>query len=108
MQDVQIAAQDQAELDRTPLPLRGDTILGVCEAIGEDFGFHPNWLRVAFAAAIYVNPIAVIATYLALGLVVAVSRFLFPKAKASAPTPLEQRPTAEDANAEDRSLPLAA
>ena len=30
---------------QTPLPLRNDTILGVCEAIGQDFGFNPLWLR---------------------------------------------------------------
>ena len=26
----------------TNLMLRNDTILGVCEAIGQDFGFNPN------------------------------------------------------------------
>lgn len=60
------------------IALRNDTILGVCQALGEDFGFNPNWLRIAFAAAIYWNPALVIGAYLALGLVVAATRYLVP------------------------------
>ena len=60
------------------LLLRNDTILGVCEAIGRDFGINPNWLRVAFCAPIYWNPMLVIGAYLGLGVIVAVSRFAFP------------------------------
>ena len=60
------------------LMLRNDTILGVCEALGQDFGINPNWLRVAFCAPIYWNPLAIIGAYLALGLVVAATRFAFP------------------------------
>ena len=40
----------------TPLPLRNDTILGVCEAIGQDFGFNPLWLRLAFIAPLFFAP----------------------------------------------------
>ena len=36
---------------QTALPFRSDTMLGVCQALGEDFGFHPNILRIAFASA---------------------------------------------------------
>ena len=57
---------------------RPDTLLGVCQAIGEDFGFNPNFLRVAFALPLFLQPVAVIATYLGLGVVVAASRFAFP------------------------------
>jgi phage shock protein PspC (stress-responsive transcriptional regulator) len=71
-----------AEKERTPLPLRSDTFLGVCEAIGEDLGINPNWIRVLFAPVILINPVAAIGGYLALGAVVAGSRWLFPaKAK---------------------------
>jgi hypothetical protein len=42
--------------NQTNLMLRNDTILGVCEAIGQDFGINPNWLRVAFCVPIYWNP----------------------------------------------------
>ena len=62
----------------TNLVLRNDTILGVCEAIGQDFGFNPNWLRLAFCAPIYWNPGLVIGVYLGLGLLVAASRYAFP------------------------------
>lgn len=62
------------------LPLRHDTFLGVCEAIGEDFGFNPNWLRVAFAPFILISPLLTLGAYLALGLLVMLSRKLFPVA----------------------------
>ena len=57
---------------------RNDTILGVCEAIGQDFGFHPNWLRVTLASLVYFAPVAVIGGYVALGAVVAISRWVAP------------------------------
>lgn len=73
-----------AENDRTPLPLRGDTFLGVFEAIGQDLGISPNWLRVPFAALILWNPMAIIGAYLALGAIVAAARWYFPRQKAAA------------------------
>ena len=63
---------------KTNLMLRNDTILGVCEAIGQDFGFNPNWLRIAFCAPIYWNPALVVGVYLGLGVLVAVTRFAAP------------------------------
>jgi phage shock protein PspC (stress-responsive transcriptional regulator) len=41
-----------AQENQVALPLRSHTILGVCEAIGEDFGFNPVFLRVPFAATV--------------------------------------------------------
>ena len=67
-----------AEQERTALPLRSDTFLGVCEAIGQDLGINPNWIRVVFAPLILINPVAAIGAYLGLGGVVAVARWLFP------------------------------
>lgn len=67
----------------TPLPLRSDTILGVCEAIGQDFGFNPLWLRLAFVGSIFYAPMAGIAAYLGLGLLVAASRYFAPNKPAS-------------------------
>lgn len=85
MQDQSSHDQSQAEPDtQTNLFLRGDTILGACEGIGQDFGFNPNWLRVVFAGSFYWNPAAVIGAYVALALVVAMSRLLFPARPASA------------------------
>ena len=66
----------------TNLMLRNDTILGVCEAIGRDFGFNPNWLRVAFCVPMFWNPMLVMASYLGLGLVVAATRLIFPDRRA--------------------------
>lgn len=65
--------------NQVALPLRNHTILGVCEAIGEDFGFNPVFLRVPFAAMVLWSPMIAFGSYLALGLVVLASRLLFPK-----------------------------
>lgn len=61
-----------------PLPLRSHNILGVCEALGEDFGFNPIWLRVPLAASVLVSPLYAVLGYFALGLVVLASRLVFP------------------------------
>jgi phage shock protein PspC (stress-responsive transcriptional regulator) len=71
----------EAQETQVALPLRSHTILGVCEAIGEDFGFNPIFLRVPFAASVLWSPTLAIAAYFALGAVVLASRLLFPKAK---------------------------
>ena len=70
-----------AHEDHAPLPLRSHTILGVCEGIGEDFGFNPVWLRVPFAATVLLSPTMAVAAYLTLGAVVLLARLLFPKPK---------------------------
>ena len=76
-------AQDQSnEQNYVALPMRAHTILGVCEAIGEDFGFNPVLLRIPFAASVLVSPMWAIATYFALGGIVLLSRLVFPRPKA--------------------------
>lgn len=106
------ATSEAGDEPRDNLFLRGDTILGVCEGLGQDFGFHPNWLRAVFALTFYWSPAGVIGAYLALGLLVAISRLLFP-ARRTAPSPqvLDAAPHAgssgRDHN-EQESLPLAA
>jgi phage shock protein PspC (stress-responsive transcriptional regulator) len=74
------AGQYENDDSHTPLPLRRDTFLGVFEAIGQDLGINPNWLRVPFAALILWNPEVIVGLYLALGLVVAATRWFFPAA----------------------------
>jgi len=69
----------EAQENQVALPLRSHTILGVCEAIGEDFGFNPTFLRIPFAASVLYSPVLAIGTYFALGLVVLASRLIFPK-----------------------------
>ena len=73
----------EAHENQVALPLRSHTILGVCEALGEDFGFNPVFLRIPLAASVIWNPMIAFGTYFALGAVVLVSRLLFPKAKTS-------------------------
>lgn len=73
-----MSAQD----NQVPLPLRSHTIFGVCEAIGEDFGFNPVFLRIPLAAMVVVNPLWAIGAYFALGAVVFLSRLLFPMPRA--------------------------
>jgi phage shock protein C len=68
----------------TALPLRDHTILGVCEAIGEDFGFNPTYLRVPLAACVLVSLKYAVVAYFALGLVVLASRLIFPQPKIAA------------------------
>ncbi len=58
-----------------------DNLLGICNALGEDFGFNPLWLRLALGCAFVIQPVGVILGYIALGLVVLVSRLAFPNAK---------------------------
>jgi phage shock protein PspC (stress-responsive transcriptional regulator) len=67
--------------NQVALPLRSHTILGVCEAIGEDFGFNPIFLRIPLAASVIWNPAIALGTYFGLGVIVLASRLLFPKAK---------------------------
>jgi phage shock protein PspC (stress-responsive transcriptional regulator) len=79
-----------AQENQVALPLRNHTILGVCEAIGEDFGFNPVFLRIPLAASVIWNPLVAIGTYFALGAVVLASRLLFPAMSAKAPVVTEQ------------------
>ena len=80
---------------------RPHTVLGVCEAIGEDFGFNPLYLRIAFATGLFFSPMWVIASYLGLGLIVAVSRWI-------SPVPTATPARAIEIEEEDEPLKLAA
>jgi phage shock protein C len=97
----------EAQDKQAALPLRSHTILGVCEAIGEDFGFNPTLLRVPFAATVLYSPLWAIVGYLALGVIVFGSRLLFPKAKPAA-TNVEAPVTVASAANEQRELAKAA
>lgn len=65
------------------LPMRDHTVLGVCEGLGEDFGFNPLFLRVAFAACLIWQPVYDIGAYFALGLIVLAARLLVPTRRAT-------------------------
>lgn len=80
-----------------PLPLRSYTLLGVCEAIGEDFGFNANYLRVPLGAIVVFNIWAAIGAYMLLGIVVLASRLLFPsRATGAAAVPSAPEPANRD------------
>lgn len=57
---------------------RDDTLFGVCEALGEDLGFRPNYLRVALAVLLLWNPVAIVSGYVAAALVVLAARLIWP------------------------------
>ena len=57
---------------------RDDTLLGVCFALGEDFGFNPLYLRIVLAMVVLWSLPTAIAVYAGLGLPVALSRWLAP------------------------------
>ena len=101
MQDAN-TVHEQTQETRPNLVLRHDTILGVCEGIGEDFGFNPNFLRVPLAAGVLWNPLAIFGIYLALGVALFVSRWIYPKAATSSQPLIEQPPVnaANEASAE--------
>lgn len=76
MQDTIEVGQDA---DTTKVPYKPDNILGICEAVGNDLGFNPTWLRVAFLPLLFFAPKVMVGAYLALGVVVLASRLIFPK-----------------------------
>ena len=104
------AAQVPQEAVHEPepaLPFRSDTILGVCEAIGQDLGINPLFPRLAFAGLFFFNPLMVIGAYLALGAGVALARWLYPVPTASVAQPVAS-PVTPAADNEDSERSLAA
>lgn len=93
-----------AQERKVALPLRNDTFLGVCEAIGGELGFNPNWLRVAFGFLILFNPVVAVGAYLGLGIFVAVAHWLFPAAesKSAASTQAELQASDDNEESEER------
>lgn len=96
---------------------RPDTLFGICEAIGQDFGFNPLWLRLAIVPAIFFAPVATLFAYLIAGLFVLASRLLFPTKDTSAiavvavcdaPVPVAQAVPAIARNDVDTPMALAA
>ena len=88
------------ESARTSVLARDDTFFGVCHALGEDFGFNPIFLRLAFALLLFFSPLAAIAGYAALGVVVAATRWLVPNPRVA--------DTADDANAGETAAQMQA
>lgn len=85
--------------------MRDDTFFGVCQALGEDFRFSPTLLRLAFALGFFWNPLVVTGAYLALGVLVAITRFVAPD-----PRPVEKLrmvPVQPEQDREEAQAPAA-
>lgn len=98
---------------RHNLFMRDDTFFGVCEALGEDFGFNANYLRVALGVSILISPIAMVGAYAGGAVVVLISRLVAPNprrasAKASAGEPASARIEAPRSDNDARAEALAA
>lgn len=88
---------------------RDDTLLGVCEGLGEDLGFNPNWLRAALGAGLIWNPLAMIGVYLGLGVIVLFTRLVMPNPRRTvAPEAAQQAETLVPAEIVAEPLPIAA
>ena len=83
---------------------RDHTILGICEALGEDFGFNPVFLRVPLAVCLLLNPWAVVAAYAGLGVLVAFTRLVAPNPRKPVAAQADPAPVAA-AQAESRAEP---
>jgi phage shock protein PspC (stress-responsive transcriptional regulator) len=73
MQNVQTTNEQAPETRSIP-----DSLFGVCESIGRDFGFNALFLRLAFLILGLFSIPASIGAYALLGIGVAASRWLFP------------------------------
>ena len=86
---------------------RDDTFFGVCEGLGEDLRINPNLIRVAFAVGVYLNPVAAIAVYFGLGILVLATRLLVREPRRAA-APAMEEPAQRDAGVEPEELAIAA
>jgi phage shock protein C len=88
---------------------RDHTILGICEALGEDFGFNPVYLRVPLAVCLLLNPWAVVAAYAGLGVLVAFTRLVSPNPRKPAAAQADAPAVAQQAEAQaEPDMALAA
>jgi len=98
MQDVQTANEQSVEIKSNP-----DSLFGVCQSVGEDFGFNPFFLRLAFLGLGFFSIPVTIGAYALLGIGVAASRWLFPKVQ-SAPQASVEAPEAAELDREPELL----
>lgn len=65
---------------------RDDTFFGVCEGLGEDLRIPSNLFRVVFALGFFFSAQGAVIIYLALGVLVLLSRLVFPNPRAARST----------------------
>src|SRR3546814_2368158 len=80
---------------------RDDTFFGVCQAIGDDFGFNPIWLRLALPLLLFFNPVVTLAGYAAAGAVVFVSRWVYPEPRQAADVEAHAEPERSEEHTSD-------
>lgn len=83
---------------------REDTMLGVCEGLGQELGVPALLLRIAFAVGLFWNPVAMIVAYLTLGVALALFRWAFPLPTRIATAASAVAPVGEN---DDAALPTA-
>ena len=104
-----IYAKEPVMQTSQPSPFARDhTFFGVCEALGEDLGFNPVFLRIAFAIGLFLNPVAALALYAGLGLLVAFTRFVAPNPRPAVATRAEDAPVAAERVEAEPEMALAA
>ena len=74
---------------------RDHTFFGVCEGLGEDFGFDPLYLRLALPVPLFFFPAATLGAYLAAGVLILLTRLLFPNPRSAIPAEAEAGPASE-------------
>jgi phage shock protein C len=85
---------------------REDTLFGVCQGLGEDFGFNPFIPRLGLTVLLYLNPVAALGLYAAGAVVVLASRLLVPNPRRPA-TPIAATPARPEADAAPGMEPAA-
>lgn len=89
---------------QTEAPAAKDNLLGICHAIGEDFGFNPIFIRIPLAVGIIFSAKWTLIAYAAMGVMVLASRLLIRKPKApkiAAPVVIEAVPVARTSSSSD-------
>jgi len=90
--------------DRQPnLFARDDTFFGVCQGLGEDLRISPDLLRVALTLLLFFQPVAALCGYLAAGVLVFLTRWLFPN-----PGVATEAEAVVEAEPVEERLPIAA
>ena len=84
---------------------RDDTFFGVCQGLGEDLGISPLWFRLAFPVLLFFYPVVALAAYAGAGVVVFMTRWLYPHPVAAA---VAAETEATEQQAEPELVPLAA
>lgn len=88
---------------------RDDTLLGICEGLGQDLGVNPTWIRLLFLPSLFFFPVQTVAAYLLLGAIVWTARTLFPAPALTHDQDAADTPSVNTAEvAVPTDLPLAA